>query len=328
MPNNAPQRHLVTGGAGFLGSHLCGTLLRYGDAVVCVDNLLTGSLRNIETLKKNPQFCFIRGDAVQALTKLKDEPFDVVWSLAALASPIAYFDRPLETAWAGADVHRTALEFAADRGAKFLYSSTSEVYGSPEIHPQPETYWGNVNSMGPRAVYDESKRYGESLAMVFYRSMGLDVRIARIFNTYGPLTKIDDGRMIPAFLGAALRGNPLPIHGDGAQTRSLCYVNDLIDGFIALSVVERTSLPKDHPVINLGNPTENTVREVAEACWKAVHGPKSEPKIHWTKPHPDDPPRRCPDISRAIEVLCWEPKIGLEDGLQRTAAWLRNEMGV
>jgi len=320
MPDQSTQ--IVLGGAGFLGSHLCEHLVKEGHVVYCIDNLVTGSLTNLRPFQKKIQF--LRGDAAEVICRLAHlRNITTVWNLAALASPVAYFDRPLETAWAGAEVHRAALQFATDHNARFVFTSTSEVYGDPAVHPQPETYWGNVNSAGLRACYDESKRYGEALAMIFYRQYGLDVRIARLFNTYGPRMASGDGRMVPAFLTAALKGSALPVHGDGKQTRSMCYVDDTIDGLLSLGAVEATDLPHDHPIINIGNPEETSVLEIAVACWRAVYGPNTDPQLVRTKRHPDDPNRRCPDISRARNLLGWSPKISLEEGLKRACDWFR-----
>jgi len=324
-PPNGPLwtygTHVVLGGAGFLGSHLCRSLADTGGTVLCVDNLITGSLRNIHSLRRLHNFDFIHADVTE-VEKYERRNIATVWNLAALASPVAYLSRPLETAWAGAEAHRAALELATRQGARFFFAGTSEVYGDPEVHPQPETYWGNVNPLGLRACYDESKRYGEALAMIFSREYGLDVRLARIFNTYGPNMALDDGRMIPAFIKAASTKSAMPIHGDGSQTRSLCFVSDLIDGLMRFMAAEPDSLPTP-PVINLGNPTETTVLEVAHACWAAIHGPDVTPRTVSTAPNPDDPKRRCPDITRAKEFLGWSPEVDLEAGLLKTADYFQ-----
>lgn len=325
------HNHFVVGGAGFLGSHLCTALLLREDVSVwCVDNLVTGSIRNIEHLRQEPRFRFFRADGAEFLKSVgRQEHVATVWNLAALASPIAYFSRPLETLWAGAEVHRAALEFATDHGARCIFSSTSEVYGDPEVHPQPETYWGRVNPVGFRSQYDESKRYGESMAAVFRRYYGLDIRVARIFNTYGPGMAVDDGRMIPAFFKAAFRKAPLPVHGQGNQTRSLCYVSDLIDGLLALEMASRSCLEELTPqsTINLGNPHEETVETFARLCWASVHGPDSFANIVYTDRHPDDPGRRCPDIRLAREVLSWQPRVGFKEGLDKTKRWFGSQLG-
>lgn len=319
--------HVIVGGAGFLGSHLCDAALQRGARVVAIDSLVTGSLDNIQHLLAEERFEFTRGDGAEAVRNLylRGPGAVVFWSLAALASPVAYFTRPLETLWAGAEVHRAVLEAATDAGAKIVYASTSETYGDPEVHPQPESYWGNVNPLGLRACYDEGKRFGEAMSMVYRRFYGLDVRIARLFNTYGPRMATDDGRMVPAFLKAALLNEDMTVHDGGQQTRSLCYVDDLIAGLCHLADAPFSKLP-DPPVVNLGNPTENTVREVAEACWKAAHGPDSAPKLHHTEGNPDDPKRRCPDITRARGLLGWEPTTPLGEGLQHTAEYLRRKL--
>lgn len=326
-PSPRLGHNVVLGGAGFLGTHLCRRLLRDGASqVTCIDSLVTGSLRNVREHAGASAFRFIHGDGADVLrNQYLGDDVAAVWNLAALASPVWYFNRPLETAWAGAEVHRAAMEFAVARGARFLFTGTSETYGDPQVHPQPESYWGNVNPCGPRACYDESKRYGEMLTSVFFRQYGLDARIARLFNTYGPTMALDDGRMIPAFLAAAIRGVAMPLHGDGSQTRSLIYVDDMIEGLVRLMDVDEDKLP-DPPVVNLGNPHETTVREVAERCWAAIHGAGIEPALVVTKRHPDDPNRRCPDIGRAKELLGWEPEVKLEEGLKRTAEWFRGRM--
>ena len=325
LPRSGPLwaygTHVVLGGAGFLGSHLCRSLADTGATVLCVDNLITGSLRNIQTLRRAHNFEFIHADVTE-VEKYERRNIVTVWNLAALASPVAYLSKPLETAWAGAEAHRSALELATRHGARFFFAGTSEVYGDPQVHPQPESYWGNVNPLGLRSCYDESKRYGEALSMIFAREYGLDVRIARIFNTYGPNMALDDGRMIPAFLKAASTGSPMPIHGDGTQTRSLCFVSDLIEGFMRFMAAEQGALPAP-PVINLGNPTETTVLEVAEACWEAVHGPDSRFRTASAAPNPDDPRRRCPDITLAREHLRWSPEVDLKAGLATTADYFQ-----
>jgi len=326
--------HVVTGGAGFLGAHICRAILSQASkevVVICVDNLVTGSMANIRDLLDGPRFRFVLGDAAVALPGGAVVPpgrVTHVWALAALASPRAYFARPMETAWAGAEAHRRTLEFAAAHGARVLYTSTSEVYGDPEEHPQSETYRGNLDPVGVRACYDESKRYGEMIAAVFYREHGLDVRIARLFNVYGPGMAQDDGRMIPAFICAALRGAPLPVHGEGKQTRSLCYVEDAIIGLRALMDAPQSafhSLPHGGlPIINIGNPSETPVEAVARACWKAVR--EDDPRIAYVGGNPDDPRRRCPDIARARKILHWGPQIDLTEGLRRTAVWFRTQI--
>ena len=317
-------RHIVTGCAGFLGSHLVHTLLARGDHVIGVDSLISGGIDRISASLSHPHFQFVRGDAAHVLPGLKpSERIHYVWALAALASPVHYFKRPLETAWAGADAHRAALDFAADRAARFFYTSTSELYGDPDVVPTPETYVGRINSLSLRAPYDASKLYGETLAAIFARSVGLDVRITRLFNSYGPGMPASDGRVVPAYIDAALKGDALPVHGDGKQTRSFCYVDDTIRGMLAFMDADRGALRPagDPPVINIGNPAEISMMALARACWKAVRD--DEPRISPLAPNPDDPRRRSPDITRAREILRWQPTVDLSDGLRRTAAWLR-----
>jgi nucleoside-diphosphate-sugar epimerase len=312
---------LVTGGAGFIGSHLCRALLERGAQVVCVDNLITGTLENISDLAGRSGFVFAFGDMANrnaVETVVRD--FDAVCHLASLASPIAYQQRPLETLWAGAEATRAVLEMAVERCARLVFTSTSEVYGNPDVHPQPETYWGNVNPVGPRACYDESKRFAEALCLTYARVFGLDVRIARIFNTYGPAMRSDDGRLVPTFITRAMRQEPLPIHGDGKQTRSLCHVSDTVDGLLRLLAVRREVLPSP-PVINIGNPDEHTVLEIGETIWRMVN-PGVPPKyVHLQRPK-DDPSKRCPDIRLARQRLGWEPKMDLESGLRTMIPFL------
>ena len=319
------QVHLVTGGAGFLGANLVRRLLERGDQVVCVDNLVTGGLDRIAELLDHERFKFLRGDVTTALPKLRKLRVTHVWALAGLASPVHYFRRPLDTAWSGAEVQRATLEFAADHGARMLYSSTSELYANPDVVPTPETYVGRVNPLSPRAPYDASKLYGETLCSIFHHELGLDVRIARIFNSFGPWLPVLDGRVVPAFLGAAMRGDSIPVHGDGSQTRSFCYVDDTIAGLMALMEAPAKvfyGLPRQPPVVNIGNPDEITMLTLAEACWKVMRD--DPPRLTYLTGHPDDPERRCPDITRARELLRWEPQVPVQDGLRRTADWLKN----
>ena len=301
---------LVTGGAGFLGSHLCEALLEKGHRVVCLDNLETGSLANIEHLRDDA-FAFLNHDVSAPI--LVDEPLDVVYHLAALASPIDYLRLPLHSLKTGSYGTHHALGLAKWKRARFLLASTSEVYGDPEVHPQPETYWGNVNPIGPRGVYDEAKRYAEALTMAYHRQQGVDTAIVRIFNTYGPRMRPNDGRAIPNFLNQALDEKPLTIYGDGSQTRSFCYVDDLIRGLVLLAE------SGEHLPVNIGNPGEFTILELAEAVLVAT-GSKS-PIVFEALPV-DDPQVRQPDITRARQLLGWEPEVALEDGLRRTLASL------
>jgi dTDP-glucose 4,6-dehydratase len=296
---------VVTGGAGFLGSHLCERLLEDGYRVICVDNLETASLQNIEHIRER-DFEFVYHDVVEDIEI--DEPVDVVYHLAALPSPIDYLRLPLHSLKVGSYGTHHALGLAKFKRARFLLASTSEVYGDPQVHPQPETYWGNVNPIGPRGVYDEAKRYAEALTMAYHRQQGLDTCIARIFNTYGPRMRPNDGRAVPTFMRQALDGAPLTVFGDGSQTRSFCYVDDLIRGLYLLAQSE------EHLPVNLGNPSEFTLLELAEIVLK-VTGSKSE--LVFEALPVDDPQQRQPDITRAKQLLGWEPEVQLEDGLRR-----------
>jgi dTDP-glucose 4,6-dehydratase len=295
---------VVTGGAGFLGSHLCDHLLSKDYRVVCVDNLDTGSLQNVEHLRGD-DFLFINQDVTHHLEI--DEPVDAVYHLAALASPIDYLRMPLHSLKVGSYGTHNALGLAKFKRARFLLASTSEVYGDPQVHPQPETYWGNVNPIGPRGVYDEAKRYSEAMAMAYHTQQGVDTSIARIFNTYGPRMRPSDGRAVPTFVRQALEGKPLTVFGDGSQTRSFCYVDDLIRGLVQLAE------SGEHLPVNLGNPGEFTLNELAEAVLR-ITGSKSE-LVYEALPV-DDPQVRQPDITRARQLLGWEPTIQLEDGLR------------
>jgi dTDP-glucose 4,6-dehydratase len=297
---------LVTGGAGFLGSHLCDELLRRDHRVICVDSLETGSLANIEHIR-SPAFDFRNIDIISPY--FVDEPIDFVYHLASPASPIDYLRLPLHTLKVGSHGTHHTLGLAKKHRARFLIASTSEVYGDPKVHPQPETYWGHVNPIGPRGVYDEAKRYAEALTMAYHRQQGVDTAIVRIFNTYGPRMRPHDGRAIPTFLRQALTDLPLTIFGTGSQTRSFCYVSDLIDGLIRLS---ESGL---HEPVNIGNPNEFTLLELAEAVIEAT-GSRSE--IVYEALPQDDPQVRQPDITKARELLGWEPTVALKDGLRRT----------
>jgi dTDP-glucose 4,6-dehydratase len=296
---------VVTGGAGFLGSHLCDYLVERDFRVVCIDNLDTGSLQNVEHLR-GPNFEFVNHDVTEYLEVEGD--VDFVYHLAALASPIDYLRMPLHSLKVGSYGTHHALGLAKWKRARFLLASTSEVYGDPQVHPQPETYWGNVNPIGPRGVYDEAKRYGEALTMAYHGQQGVDTAIVRIFNTYGPRMRPNDGRAVPTFVRQALEGKPLTVFGDGTQTRSFCYVDDLIRGVVALAEAD------EHLPVNLGNPSEFTLNELAETVLR-ITGSKSE-IVHEALPI-DDPQVRQPDITRAKQLLGWEPKIQLEEGLKR-----------
>lgn len=306
---------LVAGGAEFIGSQLCARLLDEGHDVVCVDNLLTGTRRNIAPILDHPRFTYLLHDILEPL----DEPADAIFHLASPASPVGYWKFPFQTIQVNTQGTFRLLELARRVGARFLMASTSETYGDPAIHPQPETYWGNVNPIGPRSCYDESKRLGETITMEFHRQHQVNVRIVRIFNTYGPNSQLNDGRFIPNFIVAALRGQPLTVHGAGTQTRSICYVDDLVDGLRSAMFAEGTS----SEVFNLGNPEEHTVREWAQTIIRLCG---SSSRIHTAPGRQDDPVRRQPDITKARTRLGWEPRIGPEEGLARTIAWFREEL--
>jgi len=302
---------VVTGGAGFLGSHVCDYLLAKEHRVVCVDNLDTGSLQNIEHLRSSGQFAFVNHDVTEPF--FLDEPVDFIFHLASPASPIDYLRLPLHTLKVGSYGTHNMLGLAKVKRARFLLASTSEVYGDPQVHPQPETYWGHVNPIGPRGVYDEAKRYAEALTMAYHRQQGVDTCIARIFNTYGPRMRPHDGRAVPTFMQQALENKPLTVFGDGSQTRSFCHVDDLIRGLYLLAQSE------EHLPVNLGNPREMTLLELAENVLRAT-GARSE--IVFEALPVDDPQVRQPDITRAKQILGWEPEVGLEDGLRRTIEWM------
>jgi dTDP-glucose 4,6-dehydratase len=296
----------VTGGAGFLGSHLCDFLIERGFRVVCIDNLDTGSLQNVEHLR-GEKFEFVNHDVTEHL----DVPgeVDFVYHLAALASPIDYLRMPLHSLKVGSYGTHNALGLAKWKRARFLLFSTSEVYGDPQVHPQPETYWGNVNPIGPRGVYDEAKRYGEALTMAYHGQQGVDTAIARIFNTYGPRMRPNDGRAVPTFVRQALEGKPLTVFGDGTQTRSFCYVDDLIRGLVLLAEAEDV-----HEPVNLGNPNEMSLVDLAKLIIELT---ESRSEIVFEALPIDDPQVRQPDITRAKQLLSWEPEIQLEEGLRR-----------
>jgi dTDP-glucose 4,6-dehydratase len=310
------SRVVVTGGAGFLGSHLCKKLLDRGDTVVAVDNLVTGNLDNLAGLSAHPDFRFVHSDVSDFIHV--PGPVDAVLHFASPASPTDFERIPIQILKVGSRGTMNTLGLAKEKGARYFLASTSEVYGDPLVHPQPETYWGNVNPIGPRGVYDESKRFAESVTMAYHRHHGVDVRIVRIFNTYGPQMRPDDGRVVSNFIVQALSGKPITIHGDGKQTRSFCYVDDEVRGLLAL-------LDSDYVgPVNVGNPHEFTVMELAEKVL-ALTGSSSELQFD---PRPvDDPAQRKPDLTLARSVLGWEPEISLDDGLARTAEWFAKVVG-
>jgi len=309
MKPGGKLRIVVSGAAGFVGSHFCDRVLAEGHTVVALDNYLTGSPRNLAHLNGKPGFQFVRQDITEPF--VLQGAVDCVANLASPASPKDYLEHPIETLDVGSIGTRRMLELALEKGARFLLSSTSECYGDPLVHPQVETYWGNVNPVGPRSCYDESKRFAEALTMAYHRKHGVRTNIARIFNTYGPRMKLDDGRVVPAFVDQALRGEPLTVFGDGSQTRSFCYVTDLVDGLY------RLMLSDERYPINLGNPTEMTVLDFARYI-RRLTGTGSE--IVFQPLPQDDPRQRKPDISKARAILEWEPRVPLEEGLRRTIA--------
>ncbi|MBS1841185.1 MAG: SDR family oxidoreductase [Acidobacteria bacterium] len=306
------MRAVVTGAAGFLGSHLCDRLLAEGWEVLALDNFITGAAENLRHLEGNGKFKFQKADVSDALHV--EGPVEYVFHFASPASPPDYLKHPIETMRVGSAGTVKALELARDKGAKFFLSSTSECYGDPEVSPQHEDYWGNVNPVGPRSVYDEAKRFSEALTMGYHRFCGVDTHIVRIFNTYGPRMRLNDGRALPNFVYQALSGSPITIYGDGKQTRSFCYVSDLIEG------IYRLALSDEHYPVNIGNPSEITILEFAEKI--RAHFPKAPELVFEPLPE-DDPKRRCPDISKAKRLLQWEPKVNLEEGLRLTLAYFR-----
>ncbi|HMC02546.1 MAG TPA: UDP-glucuronic acid decarboxylase family protein [Cellulomonadaceae bacterium] len=309
-------RAVVTGGAGFIGSHLCTALRARGEEVVAVDNLSTGERDNVTHLLGDPGFAFLEQDVIDGLAV--DGPVDSVLHFASAASVPEYLARPLETLRVGAEGTRHALELAHAHGARFLLASTSEIYGDPLVHPQPENYWGNVNPVGPRSVYDEAKRYGEALTMAYHRTHGVDTKIVRIFNCFGPGLLPGDGRVVSNFLVQAMAGEPLTVYGDGTQTRSFCFIDDEVRGILAL-LDSRWNGP-----MNIGNPDEHTVLELAKLVLDVT---ASSSPIAFAELPDDDPTRRRPDISLARSELGWSPEIELRDGLARTYAWYRERAG-
>ena len=314
--SHAP-RTLVTGGAGFLGSHLCDRLLREGHEVVCADNLITGNLKNIAHLFGREGFRFLKQDVTEYL--YIEGPVQYILHFASPASPVDYLRLPIQTLKVGSLGTHKALGLAKAKGARLLLASTSEVYGDPQVHPQPESYWGHVNPVGPRGVYDEAKRFAEAMTMAYHRYHGVETRIARIFNTFGPRMRPNDGRVVSNFLIQALEGHPLTVYGDGRQTRSFCYVSDLVDGLFRLLMSA-----EDEPV-NLGNPAERTIRDLVAAIEKILG--RSLPVTY--NPLPQDDPRvRQPDITRARTLLGWEPKVELEIGLRETIDYFRGQLDI
>ena len=309
------MRVLVTGGAGFIGSHLSDFLLTKGHEIICMDNLLTGSVENVAHIRSE-RFTFIKQDVTNYIYLAG--PLDYVLHFASPASPIDYLEHPIQTLKVGALGTHKALGLAKEKGAKFLLASTSEVYGDPLVHPQREDYWGNVNPIGPRGVYDEAKRFAEALTMAYHRTHGLDTRIVRIFNTYGPRMRIRDGRAIPNFIAQALAGEPVTVYGDGSQTRSFCYIDDLVEGITRL-MRAGTSEP-----INLGNPDEMTLLDLAK---RIIRLTGSSSSVVFSPLPQDYPKQRLPDITRARRVLGWEARVELDEGLRRTIEWFRGAFG-
>jgi dTDP-glucose 4,6-dehydratase len=310
------MRVLITGGAGFLGSHLCDRFLSEGHQVIAMDNLITGTTRNIEHLAGHDGFLFIKHDVTNYI--YVEGPLDAILHFASPASPIDYLELPIQTLKVGALGTHKALGLALAKEARLLLASTSEVYGDPLQHPQQEDYWGNVNPIGPRGVYDEAKRFAEALTMAYHRAHGVGTRIARIFNTYGPRMRLDDGRVVPNFVGQALRGEPLTVYGDGSQTRSFCYVDDLIEG------IYRLLLSDEVEPVNVGNPAEMSILDFAHLVNRLTDNKAGI--VYEDYRIPDDPQVRQPDISKARRVLNWEPQVDLEEGLQKTIEWFRERV--
>jgi len=315
LPSKKEPTSVVTGGAGFLGSHLVDLLVARGHKVIAIDNFVTGAVDNIAHLGGNPNFKFIQQDVTEFI--FLDVPVDYVWHFASPASPVDYLELPIQTLKVGSLGTHKALGLAKNKGARILLASTSEIYGDPLVHPQTEEYWGNVNPIGPRGCYDEAKRFAEALAMAYHWEHGVDTRIVRIFNTYGPRMRLNDGRVVPTMISQALRNEPLTVFGNGSQTRSFCYCADLIEGIYRLMMSD-TNLP-----VNIGNPREMTILEFAQEILRAT-GARS--KVIF-KPLPqDDPKQRKPDITRARTLLHWEPKVSLQAGLEKTIAYFRDKV--
>jgi dTDP-glucose 4,6-dehydratase len=311
------MRYAISGAAGFIGSHICDRLISSGHQVVAIDNLITGHYENLKHLEKSAGFEYLSQDVCQ--TFHIPGPVDRVFHLASLASPVDYLEHPLETLESGSTGTRNMLELALEKQARFLVTSTSESYGDPLEHPQVETYWGNVNPVGLRSCYDESKRYAEAITMAYYRVHGLKTNIARIFNTYGPRMALNDGRVVPAFIDQALKGSKLTVFGNGSQTRSFCYISDMVDGLLKLSECDER-----YPV-NLGNPVEMTILEFAQAIQARFAGPI---EIEYLPLPSDDPKLRRPDITKARTLLNWEPQVGLNEGLEKTISYFKQHAGI
>ena len=312
------MRVLITGGAGFLGSHLCDRLLAEGHEVICIDNLRTGRKENIAGLLARLDFAFLQQDVTEPF--FVEGKVDAVMHFASPASPKDYLEHPIHTLKVGGPGTYHALGLAKAQGAVFILASTSEVYGDPEVNPQPETYWGHVNPVGPRSVYDEAKRYAEAMTVAYQRAHGLRTRILRIFNTYGPRMRLNDGRALPTLMGQALRGDPLTVYGDGSQTRSFCYVSDLVEGIYRLLLISDPA----PLLLNLGNPEEVTLRQLAQEILE-ISGSRSQVVF---QPLPeDDPKRRRPDVHRAQQILGWAPRVARREGLQKTLAYFREALG-
>jgi dTDP-glucose 4,6-dehydratase len=316
------MRVAITGAAGFIGSHLVERYLSDGHSVIGIDNLITGTRKNIQRSLKNGCFRFIEHNVAEDWSPLESalapaESIDLVLHFASPASPVDYAALPIETLHVNSRGTENALKFAVQRNARFLFASTSETYGDPLVHPQTEAYWGNVNPVGVRSCYDESKRFGEAMTMAYIRAHGADARIIRIFNTYGPRMRIDDGRVVPNFIKQALQGEPLTVYGDGAQTRSFCYVDDLVEGIVRCAGSPATR----GLVVNLGNPDERTIREFAEMVCRVSGATLNTVNVKLPE---DDPARRCPDITHAKRLLNWEPRVSLQDGLKQTVEYFRS----
>ncbi len=311
------MRVLITGAAGFIGSHLCDRFLKEGHEVIGLDNFLTGTPENIAHLFGNPRFTFYKYDVTNFIYVAGK--LDLILHFACPASPVDYMNHPIHTMKVDSLGTLHTLGLAKEKSARYVFASTSEIYGNPEVHPQPETYWGNVNPIGPRSVYDEAKRFSEALTMAYCREHDLDVRIVRIFNTYGPRMRMNDGRVVPNFICQALEGKPLTVYGDGTQTRSFCFIEDLVEGIYRVAVYENLK----GEVFNLGNPQEYKILDLAKLIVE-ITGSSSE--ITFMERPQDDPDRRKPDIKKAKKILGWEPKIGIREGLEKTVKWFREKL--